>query len=410
MGLMAKRFKPMRIGFLLFHPLKESLGSVRRVFDLATGLKEKGIDSVIITPFGRQTKIRGISIEELPIFSPKIGVGEHVYRVARGLTSSRFFGRFLIRNIRYVSREVNYVRPESLKRLNLDILQIEQEPTSLAVLPLVKELKIPLVLDFHGIWIDELVAQGLITRQNKEYYILQEMVKNAVAQMDAVLVMSEQMKHYIIQEYNMASEKVHIIGMGTRPRVTKLPPRDGPTKIIYAGMLSKEKHTDLFLKSIPYVVKRSSNIKFYITKKGDMIKEALKVAKYFGANVEFFWFDDEEPLFEFMSRCHIGVLTLPNNLSYRINPAAKFFDYISAGLPVVANFIGGWVRVIEEDGVGIVTKDDPKDFAEGLLRLATDRDLALRCSTKCLEVSQNKYSLDKIVTSLLALYMELLGR
>jgi glycosyltransferase involved in cell wall biosynthesis len=271
-------------------------------------------------------------------------------------------------------------------------------------------LKIPLVLDFHGIWADELVAQGLITRQNKEYYILQEMVKNAVAQMDAVLVMSEEMKQYIIQEYSTTSEKVHIIGMGTRPRIAKLPPRDGPTKIIYAGMLSKEKHTDLFLKSIPYVVKRSRDIKFYITKKGDMVKEALKVAKYFGANVEFFWFDDEKRLFEFMSHCHIGVLTLPNNLSYRINPAAKFLDYISVGLPVVANFIGGWTRVIEEDGVGILTNDDPKDFAEGILRLAVDRNLALRCSTRCLEVSQNKYSLDKITTSLLTVYMELLGR
>jgi glycosyltransferase involved in cell wall biosynthesis len=400
----------MKIGFLLFHPLKESLGSVRRVFDLTTGLKEKGVDSVIITPFSRRTKTHGISIEELPNFSLKIGVGEYVYRVARNLTSSRFFGRFLIRNISHVSRKVDYVKLESLKRLNLDILQIEQEPTSLAVLPLVKELKIPLVLDFHGIWADELVAQGLITRQNKEYYILQGMVKNAVAQMDAVLVMSEEMKQYIIQEYSTTSEKVHIIGMGTRPRIVKLPPRDGPTKIIYAGMLSKEKHTDLFLKSIPYVVKRSRDIKFYITKKGDMVKEALKVAKYFGANVEFFWFDDEKRLFEFMSHCHIGVLTLPNNLSYRINPAAKFFDYISVGLPVVANFIGGWTRVIEEDGVGILTNDDPKDFAEGILRLAVDRNLALRCSTRCLEVSQNKYSLDKITTSLLTVYMELLGR
>jgi len=404
----------MRIGFLLFHPLKESLGSVRRVFDLATGLKEKGVDSVIITPFSRRTKIHGINVEELPNFFLKIGVGEHVYRVARNLTSSKFLGRFLVRflvrNISYVSRKVDYAALESLQRLNLDILQIEQEPTLLVVMPLVKELKIPLVLDFHGIWADELVTQGLITRQNKEYHILQEMVRNAVAQMDAVLVMSEEMKQYIIQEYSTTPEKVHIIGMGTRPKIAKLPPRDGPTKVIYAGMLSKEKHADLFLKSIPYIVERSRDIKFYITKKGDMVKEALKVVKDFGANIEFFWFDDEERLLEFMSHCHIGVLTLPNNLSYRINPAAKFFDYISVGLPVLANSIGGWTRAIEENGVGILTNDDPKDFAEGLLCLAENRDLALRCSTRCLEVSQNKYSLDKIIMNLLAVYMELLGR
>jgi glycosyltransferase involved in cell wall biosynthesis len=400
----------MRIGFLLFHPLKESLGSVRRVFDLTTGLKEKGVDSVIITPFSRQTKIHGIDIEELPNFFLKIGVGEHVYRVTRSLTGSKPLGRFLIRNMNYVSRKVGYAELKSLQRLNLDILQIEQEPTSVVVLPLVKELKIPLVLDFHGIWAEELIAQGLIIRENKEYYILQEMVRNAIAHMDAVIVMSEEMKQYVIQEYGTMPEKVHIIGMGSRPRMAKLPPRDGPTKVIYAGIFSKEKHADLLLRSIPYVMKRSRDIKFYITKKGDMVKEALKVAKEFKADIEFFWFDNEEDLYEFMSHCHIGTLTLPNNLSYRINPAAKFFDYISVGLPVVANFIGGWTRTIEEDGVGILTDDDPRDFAEGILRLAEDRNLALRCGMRCLEVSQNKYNLSTIIVKLLSVYRELLGR
>jgi glycosyltransferase involved in cell wall biosynthesis len=399
----------MRIGFLLFHPLKESLGSVRRVFDLATGLKEMGVDPVIITPFSRRTKLHGIDVEEVSNFYLKIGVAEYIYKIARNLISSKCVGRFLIKNISTVGR-VGYGDLESLQKLNLDILQIEQEPTLLAVLPLVKELGIPLALDFHGIFTDEVVSQGLITRQNKEYYILQEMVKNAVAHMDAVLVMSEEMKQYIIQEYSATSEKVHVIGMGARPKIAKLPPRAGPTKVIYAGSLSKEKHADLFIKSIPHIVKRSKGIKIFITRNGDMVKEAHKVAKDSRANVEFFWFDAEEHLFKFMSYCHIGVLTLPNNLSYRINPAAKFFDYISVGLPVIANFIGGWTRVIEEDGVGILTDDDPKDFAEGLLRLAEDRDLALRYGERCLEISQNKYGLHKIVTSLLEVYKELLSK
>ena len=50
----------------------------------------------------------------------------------------------------------------------------------------------------------------------------------------------------------------------------------------------------------------------------------------------------KEKLFDYLSRCDIGIITLPNNLSYRLNPAAKFFDYISVGLPIVMNNIGGW--------------------------------------------------------------------
>ena len=87
----------MKVGFLLFHPLSESLGSARRVIDLAVGLKEKGVDPIIITPFSQRTKIRGIDIKEFPGFFPKLKMGNHFYKIARDLTNNGFLGRFLIR-------------------------------------------------------------------------------------------------------------------------------------------------------------------------------------------------------------------------------------------------------------------------------------------------------------------------
>ena len=192
-----------------------------------------------------------------------------------------------------IGRKLGKSHFKALQNLGLDILQMEQELTSIMALPLVKELAIPLVLEFHGIWADELVDSGIITSQSEEYQNIQAVVSEAVAQMDAVLVMGEEMKSYVVHEYGAECEKVHITIMGVQPRITELPPRRGPTKVVYAGMFSKEKNVELFLKSIPHIFSKNENIKICITKKGDMVNDAIKVCKECGAAIELFWFDDE---------------------------------------------------------------------------------------------------------------------
>lgn len=56
----------------------------------------------------------------------------------------------------------------------------------------------------------------------------------------------------------------------------------------------------------------------------------------------------------------------------------KFFDYISAGLPIINNYPGWLADLIEENGCGFAVRpDDPKAFADALIAAADDRS-ALR--------------------------------
>jgi glycosyltransferase involved in cell wall biosynthesis len=394
----------LRVGFLLFHPLSESLGSARRVIDIAIELKKEGIEPVIITPFSKRTTIRGIDIVEMPGFSG-FGRGEQFYQIARNVAGNSLLGKFVIRNM--VRRKISNAQLAFLKELNLDVLQMEQELTAVMALPLVKTLGIPLVLEFHGIWIDELIDSGLISAKGKECRILRESISEAIKQIDAILVLSEEMKNYITEKYEATNEQVYTVGMGIRPKIECLPERNNSVKVVYAGMLSKEKNVDLLLKSIPYILAKNKEISFYLTKKGDMVNAASKAFEQCGGKVEFFWFNDENQLFDFLSQCNIGILTLPDNLSYQINPASKFFDYLSVGLPIVMNNIGGWTKAIEEDDVGLLSTNDPEDFAAAILRLAENQELALKFGKKCLELSKSKYNLDTTVAKLLKLYSSL---
>jgi len=82
----------------------------------------------------------------------------------------------------------------------------------------------------------------------------------------------------------------------------------------------------------------------------------------------------------------------------------KLLDYMSVGLPVVANNICGWSRIIKEEEIGILTDDDPVDFASAILRLLNDEDVRMRISCNALDAVRGKYNWDKSVEPLVRIY------
>lgn len=367
-------------------------------------LKGEGVEPIILTPFERFETYEGIRIEGIPNLFLKLGIGSPVYRMAKSITYHRFFHKLIIRNIK---RGMGDVLLKVLEKLEIDILQIEQEPTAIMVLPLLKRIKIPVLMDFHGIWAEELVDLNVLKRESKDYRMLQDMVREATSAMDGMIVMSSEMKDYVTKEYAAEPSKIHIAELGANPFIKSVPERRGPERIVYAGPLSKDKKADIFLNSIPYVVERNKNVEFHMTAKGNLLNEAHRIKKKNDVKVFDFWFSKQIDLLEFMSKCHLGILTLPSNLSYRINPAAKFFDYLSVGLPIVANDIGGWTRIIKENEVGVLTDESPQGFAEGILRIIEEPEVAKKCGERGLELLNKEYNLHVIAEKLLNVYKRL---
>jgi glycosyltransferase involved in cell wall biosynthesis len=404
-----KEKKSPKIGFLFPHPFSYSLGSTARLFSLAFNLKKLGIDVLIITPFEKTHTINGIKVVNIPNVFSNARLGDLSYRFARNIFSNKLLCRFFLRNIRKTST-VNGNIVKILQQLKLDILQIEHEPTAAVVLPVLKKLSLPAVLDFQGVWAEELVESGMITKKGPEYLTLQNTVAEAVSNIDATLVMSEAMKNYVIKNYGSTPNKVHVIELSAEPKIEKIPQKIAPPKVIYAGILSRNKNAQLFLESIPHIVKMKPSTQFFITNKGDLIDKAHSIAKTSGAHINFFWFSNQEQLFKLMSTCHVGVLTLPNNDSYKLNPAAKFFDYLSVGLPVVSNDIGGWISLIEEERTGILTKDDPVDFSRGVLKIICNPSLANTYGQNGLNLVREKYNANITCEKLANVYSALLSQ
>ncbi len=75
-----------------------------------------------------------------------------------------------------------------------------------------------------------------------------------------------------------------------------------------------------------------------------------------------------------MQRIDAGLMVLANIEAFYFGTSPnKFFDYISAGLPVINNYPGWLAGLIETHRCGVACRpDDPAAFADALVRLADD--------------------------------------
>jgi glycosyltransferase involved in cell wall biosynthesis len=93
-----------------------------------------------------------------------------------------------------------------------------------------------------------------------------------------------------------------------------------------------------------------------------------------------------------LAKADLGLMILANVPAFYYGTSPnKFFDYISAGMPVLNNYPGWLADMIKEYGCGIVVKpDDSSAFAEALIYAADNRHILKdmgRCARK-LAVSQ----------------------
>lgn len=80
-----------------------------------------------------------------------------------------------------------------------------------------------------------------------------------------------------------------------------------------------------------------------------------------------------EKLEWFFMNCNIGVSYIPMIRDYDCQPATKTIEYLMAGMPVIATETFENKKIIS-DYNGILIRDDPQSFAEGLSKIFSMKD------------------------------------
>lgn len=392
------------------HPFSESMGSVVRVRELAFSLGKAGVEVYIFTPYERSFDLfPNVHVISASSLINNMGVSNSLYRVTRGLYYTRVFPKLF----RKADFQKNWILArlirgiaKSIVDMEIDIIQVEQDAAVPIGIGLKHATGLPLIADVHNISSEELVANRVLCRNSDEFCELQVGTKKSLSQADHIIVVSESMKSYAISNYGLNSSCVSVVPPGGRLRVgdSFVKQLETPKKVVYAGLVAYREHVDLFVKSIPSVSKNNQTAKFYITNKGEAINDIKLLAHRLVVKPEFFWYSDYSDFNKFLSSCTVGILPSSNDIARRMGTPVKLFSYLAAGLPVIANDIGGWSRMIKDNNVGVITSDDPTEFGEAISNLIQNPSKMAQYSQNCRDLIKNEYNWDNSAKKLMSVY------
>lgn len=97
------------------------------------------------------------------------------------------------------------------------------------------------------------------------------------------------------------------------------------------------------------------------------------------------------------------------NLNYRFSLSNKLFDYISAGIPVIAGNLKEVKKIIKENECGIIIPDiSPIEISKAIIRLRDDRLLLNKLKQNAVKASE-ELSWEKESKQVMAFYKKLLN-
>ena len=193
---------------------------------------------------------------------------------------------------------------------------------------------------------------------------------------------------------------------------------DSDMLVLFAGTHGIANGLDSVLDAASELLHRGRyDIKFLFLGQGKLKSSLIHRANEEGLdNVIFHKPVDKKTLAGLMSSTDIGLQILANiPVFYYGTSPNKFFDYISAGVPVLNNYPGWLSEMINENGCGFsVPPNDPIAFADVLEKAADNRiDLKLKGSKArklAIEKFDRKILASKWVEPLEALYSDKLKK
>ncbi|MEH6745909.1 MAG: glycosyltransferase family 4 protein [Maribacter arcticus] len=104
-----------------------------------------------------------------------------------------------------------------------------------------------------------------------------------------------------------------------------------------------------------------------------------------------------------------GLVVLEPTVSYLQSIPVKMFEYMIAGIPVIASDFDYWKSLIQEEECALfVDPCNPKDISEAIKLLVNDKDLAKKMGARGKNAVLNKFNWNNEEKKLLDFYLKLL--
>jgi glycosyltransferase involved in cell wall biosynthesis len=236
------------------------------------------------------------------------------------------------------------------------------------------------------------IRTGPVNRNNTLRFTLTSLLKFEALFFKNITVISESLLKYL----GIKASKCHVLPLGADIIFTE--PKDYSSfKLLYVGTFNS-RNLSLTLKGLKQFLDISNfkDIHYYVIGKGNKAEEELlfNMTKTLGLNeyVTFLGYKPHDELRSYFETCNIGISFIPITKYYNIQPPTKTFEYIAAGLYVIATSTYENCRIIN-DSNGILINDTVEGFSSALTQLLLSKEI----DQKMIQSSIKEYTWDKIV-------------
>jgi glycosyltransferase involved in cell wall biosynthesis len=308
------------------------------------------------------------------------------------LDSPAFFNPRWFRRIGEVTRETNP-----------DVLIVRDLPLAIAAHYWAKRARIPVILDMaedypamfsaYRPWESFRERSLNLVLRNESIARLVEIV--SVRWMDHILVVTEEQRDRLVRS-GVAINKISIVGNTPLAPMHGINHYNNPSaalKVIYVGEVHHMRGLDTAIRAMGRLAREMPPIQLRVLGTGKTESKLRELAKQMAPdNVIFEGWVDPKRIPEELQRSDVGLIphyrsrftdtTLPN----------KLFDYMAAGIPVLASDAEPLKRIINETRCGVVFGSaDEKSMAEALMTLR-DPDLRRRLGANGRRAVETRYN------------------
>lgn len=185
--------------------------------------------------------------------------------------------------------------------------------------------------------------------------------------------------------------------------------RAGIPTLVYAGGLSKERGITQVVEAMQYLRSASNaRLLLYGWFTPESYEEVVRATKGFD-RVAYMGRVKTEDMWERMSEASIGVVCFHPERNHVNAMPNKLFEYMAAGLPVVASNFPLWRQIVEGNNCGITVNPlKPEDIAEAIQHLIDHPDEAARMGANGMEAVLKEYNWEREGKQLIEIYEWLL--
>ena len=272
--------------------------------------------------------------------------------------------------------------------------------------PLKQTLKSPIVCTLQG---EDLFLDGLTEPYRSE---AMQLIRDQVRHVDSFLAVSEYYADFMPGYLGIPREKIRVVPLGINPHGFDLQKarEPGPFTVGFLARIAPEKGLRVLAEA--YRILRQS---------GELPEARLEAAGYMAADCKPYLEDIQRSLrdagleSEFRYR---GVLDRAEKIqflqtldvmsvpaTYDEPKGVSLLEAMACGVPLVQPRRGGFTEILETTGGGLlVHPDDPQSLADGIMKIARDRQLAAELSANGFRGVREHYTAAHMADKVLEAY------